>query len=492
MRTKPLFELSSALEITPRPEWKQRMITAITEDSRRAGPGSLFVAIRGTRADGNAFVGDAIARGAGAVVTEEPIPLKVPCLTVPHARDALARLSATFFDHPTRELRTIAVTGTNGKTTVCHLIAHLLGQDQTAIIGTVANTATGLPDVTTPSPPMIQELARCAVEQGKKVLVIEASSVGLEQGRLKEVAFGSAAFTNLTSDHLDLHHSVDAYYEAKAILFRTLKPTAWAVVNLDDPAGKRLLVETAARTFTVGRAPDADLRAQDIGCAWGETAFVLHHKAAEAGVRVPLTGMHNVSNVLVAAGVALCEGVPLQQIAQRLPSFRPVAGRLETLHNDTGVTAVVDFAHNTDALERTLETLRQFFPRIITVFGCPGDADREKRPAMGATAQRLSDAVVVTTDNPKTEDPVAIFAEISAGFTGDRGSIQHIPDREQAIRYAISLAHPGDVVLMAGKGHETHQIIDHHRMPYSDLAVLERFGFHPVKDETPIAKEATP
>ena len=452
-------------------------VTGVCEDSRTIEPGVLFVAIDGTARDGTDFAAAAVARGAVAVVAERPLSLAVPVVIVPDARRALADLAAAFYDTPTEALRVVGVTGTNGKTTVCHWIAHLLGPARTELVGTVANEARGLPAMTTPASPIVQRIAREAVDAGREHLVIEASSIGLAQGRLDAVSFDVVAFTNLGEDHADLHPDRDAYLAAKAGLFRRLGPDGWGVVNADDPHHAAIAAACRGRTLTVGRARGVDLRATGVEPSSDRVRFVLESGGRSARVDLPAAGVGRVENALVAAGVGLCAGLDLTRIAARLRTAPDVPGRWSVFRDDAGTTAIVDFAHNPDALARALEALQGAYDRIVAVFGVPGGTDRAKRLRMGEIAGRAADVTVLTNDNPKDEAPESILAEIASGVRRVEGHFETCADRAEAIGRAVTAAGAGGVVLVAGKGHERYQIVRGEHIPYADGAVLARLGF---------------
>ncbi|MCX6092010.1 MAG: UDP-N-acetylmuramoyl-L-alanyl-D-glutamate--2,6-diaminopimelate ligase [Candidatus Bipolaricaulota bacterium] len=455
-------------------------ITSVTDDSRQVEPGTLFVAHRGIHADGHDFLADALARGAAAVVAEHPVPVDVPSWIVPDGRAALAVWAATFYDHPSRDLFTFGVTGTNGKTSVCHFIAHLMGEETTAVLGTVANFARGLRALTTPSSPVVQQFARQAVEQGCRHLVVEASSIGLEQRRLDEVDFRVGVFTNLTRDHLDLHGTMAAYGEAKAILFRRLRPDGCAVLNADDAFSATLRAACRCPTLTYGVESNVDLVAEVRSEDRLGIAVEIRWRGDRADVFLPLHGRHGVSNALAASGAALAAGRDFPDVAAALETLPPVLGRWQAYARDDGIDAVVDFAHTPDGLEQVLASLRRLYPDIVVVFGCAGGSDRGKRAEMGEIAGRLASLVVLTTDNPKQEDPDAIAAEIAAGVARTRAESVRILDRNEAIAVAVARATPGGVVLLAGKGHETYQIVRGAFVPHSDVAALEGLGFRPL------------
>ena len=464
-------------------EWRQIEITGVAEDSRCVRPGELFVAIRGFVDDGHRYIDEALARGAVAVVVEQDINRDLPCLRVKNTREALARLSAVFYGHPTQSLYTVGVTGTNGKTTVCHLVAQLLDPSVTTLITTVANEARGLHAVTTPSSPVVQRIAYEALTSGKEHLIIEASSVALSLHRVSEVDFDAAVFTNLTHDHLDFHVNRTGYLESKLRLFRGLKRQAWAVVNADDPLHDRFEAITKADRLAYAIHHRASVRATDLRFDSTGTVFTLWVGKQHSAVRIRLPGEHNVSNVLAAVGVAVAHGMPFQTIVKRLESARRIEGRYQIFAASQRPTVVVDFAHSPDALERMLHSLKTSYERVICVFGCAGEADRDKRPVMGKIGGRLAATTILTTDNPKTENPEAILDEIERGILPTGGHYERIVDRREAIRRALNLAGPEDVVLLAGKGHETYQIVGDVLVPFRDAEVLREEGYDIEEDE---------
>ena len=473
---RTLSELAAAIDLPASPVWGGIHVDRVIEDSRRIEPGDLFVAIAGVNADGHDYIGRAIERGAVAVVAERRSGAGVPELIVPDSRAALAILAAEMEGRPTEDLFTVGITGTNGKTTVAHLAAGILGEEGTELSSTVANESRGLSAVTTPPAPVVQRIAREAADSGKGNLVIEASSIGLEQRRLAGIDFDVAVFTNLTRDHLDYHRDMDSYLAAKLILFEGLREDAIAIVNADDRLAGRVAAATRGRVITYGIDTDADLRASKIECLPRATSFTL--EAAEGSIRVtiPLPAEYNVSNALAAAGVGLAKGIGLDRIGERLAGARPVPGRYESFRAVTGATVIVDFAHSPDALERTLRFLRRDYPRVICVFGSPGGSDRGKRPEMGRISGRLAELTILTADNPKGEDPEGIIDEIEVGIRETAGRYERIVDRREAIRRAVSASREGDAVLIAGKGHETYQIVGFDFLPHSDSAFLLEEG----------------
>jgi UDP-N-acetylmuramoyl-L-alanyl-D-glutamate--2,6-diaminopimelate ligase len=460
-------------------------ITSVTDDSRLVERGTLFVAHQGVHADGHDFIEDAVSRGASALVAERSVSVDVPLWIVPDGRAALAVLAAAFYGFPTRDLLTIGVTGTNGKTSVCHFIAHLLGDDDTAVLSTVANFARGLRALTTPPSPIVQRFAREALDAGCRTLVVEASSVGLEQHRLDGIGFQVAVFTNLTRDHLDLHGTMAAYGEAKALLFRALVPSGCGVLNADDAFSETLRAACPSRTLTYGLQPGAelagDLRAED---RYG-IALRLRWRGECAEVTLPLHGRHSASNALAACGAALAAERPFAALVDRLETLPAVPGRWQAFARDDGIDAVVDFAHTPDGLEQVLISLRRLYPALSVVFGCAGGSDRGKRAQMGEIAGRHANLVILTTDNPKQEDPAGIADDIASGVTGTQAHSLRILDRTEAIGVAVARTPVGGAVLLAGKGHETYQIVRGAFVPHSDVAALEALGFHPLAAPAP-------
>ncbi|MCD6494790.1 UDP-N-acetylmuramoyl-L-alanyl-D-glutamate--2,6-diaminopimelate ligase [Candidatus Bipolaricaulota bacterium] len=472
---KSLASLAAAIGVPPEKAWKRIEICGITQDSRDVKPGYLFVAIKGFASDGNRFIDDAISRGAAAIVSSKHVSCHVPLLRVDGGRIALAGLSAAFFSHPTRGLFTVGVTGTNGKTTVCHLVSHLLGDHESVIVGTVSNEARGLHAVTTPESPIVQQIASDALASGKRNLILETSSAGLFLHRVDNVDFDAAVFTNLTHDHYDFHSDREGYLRAKLILFRDLKPTARAIVNADDPSSAQMIDSTRAKVVTYAIAEPASYRATNIEYELKSTRFTIEHGADRVPVRIALPGEHNVYNALAAAVVASEAGIPFPLIASRLATASSVAGRYEFLKAANGASVVVDFAHSPDSLKKMLLSLQPYYERIICVFGCGGESDRDKRPIMGRISSQLADVTILTTDNPKSENPREIINAIAEGVSPE-AKCEHILDREEAIRRAIELANPNDVVLIAGKGHETYQIVGHEFVPHNDIQYMHNSG----------------
>ncbi len=452
--------------------------TGVSADSRAVGPGMVYVAVRGSQADGHRFVADAVQRGAGAVVVESPQGAGAPEILVRDGRRAALALGSAWYGHPARRLRLVGVTGTNGKTTTVGLIRHLVGREGGAgSIGTlgafdgrgdpVASTAGSL---TTPGPIDLQATLAALLGRGVGLVAMEASSHSLDQGRLDGLTFAAGVFTNLTRDHLDYHGTLDHYLAAKLKLTRLLANDAVEVVNLDDPTW--LAVPRSSRRVSFGMDPAADVRASEISMDASGSRFCLSGRYGTADVRLPLLGDFNVANALAAAATALGLGHPLGEIAERLADAPQVPGRMERL-SEVPCVVLRDYAHTPDALARALAALKPLTPgRLILVFGCGGDRDRGKRPLMGEVAARHADLAIVTSDNPRTEDPDAILDDIEAGMQG----VPHrrIVDRLAAIHAALAEARPGDTVLLAGKGHETYQILGTAKVPFDEREIVRR------------------
>jgi UDP-N-acetylmuramoyl-L-alanyl-D-glutamate--2,6-diaminopimelate ligase len=451
-------------------------VGGLETDSRQVKPGDLFFCLPGHTVDGHAFAGQAAERGASALVVSRELEVPLPQLVVPDTRQALAVLADFFYGHPSRRLRPVGVTGTNGKTTTTYLIERIWMDAGTAagVIGTIETRYAGQSfpmSGTTPDVLELQRIFKAMSDAGTERCVMEVSSHALEQGRVKGVRFRTAVFTNLTQDHLDYHGTMDAYKAAKGLFFARLgndygsgpDDRSFAVLNADDEASRDFARLTAAEVVTYGIDNEADLRASDVAISARGTSFTLSSPLGERKVQLRLIGKFNVYNALAALGAAFCEGIPLDAAIASLEKVAGVPGRAEAVDEGQPFAVVVDYAHTPDGLENILRTVRELAERrVICVFGCGGDRDRTKRPKMGKIAAELADVLIVTSDNPRTEDPLAILKDIEAGLkeadvTEDRYVMQ--PDRRAAIEKAVEMASQGDVVLIAGKGHETYQII---------------------------------
>ena len=478
-----------------------REITGVTHDSRQVQPGFVFVAIPGFTHDGREFIPQALARGAVAVV-QEGAPAGgydgVPAVDVPDARLALAYLAAQFHGHPSRRLRVVGVTGTNGKTTTTFLVKWILeaAGHRVGLIGTVQNMIGDrvlAGTRTTPEATELQALMARMVDAGCSHVVMEVSSHALALARVASCEFDVAVLTNITQDHLDFHKTFEDYWTTKARLFERLgssylpeaaaKPAKAAVLNFDDSLGPVIAGRVSGRVISYGLGAGRDVALHDLSVTTAGISGRLTSPWGEAEMRSPLTGRFNAYNNLAALSVALWEGVDLPTALGAIARAPGVPGRFERVYEGE-FTVVVDYAHTPDGLENVLRTARQLTAgRVIAVFGAGGDRDRGKRPLMGEVVGRLADYAVITSDNPRSEDPEAIIAEIVPGFSrAAAAKPYHVePDRRRAIEHAISLAGPGDLVLIAGKGHETYQEFNGYRIDFDDRAVARealeaRFG----------------
>ena len=468
-----------------------REIAGLDYDSRRIREGFVFFAFGGKLADGRQFAADALKKGAVAVVSDLPAPdgFAGPWVEVEHGRQALSAAARTFYRDPDLRVSLIGVTGTNGKTTTAYLIESLLrgaGQEpgQTSPTGLLGTIAYRMGDEVRPAPnttPESLDIARFADELAARdgtYLVAEVSSHALEVGRVSGFHFHTAVFTNLTQDHLDFHGTMDAYGAAKRRLFvpseDPVSPEApkHAVINLDDPAGARMMPDPETSTITYGLSADAALRAEDVSTGLDGVRFDLTWQGARQAVSSPLVGEINVSNLLAAAGTGLSCGLTLEAIAEGLAKAPPAPGRFERVDCGQPFLVVVDYAHTDDALRNAIRVARGLAEtsggRVITLFGCGGDRDRTKRPLMGQAAGALSDYVVLTSDNPRSEEPLNIMNDVLVGLGREDTPYAAEPDRARAIRLALEYARPGDVVLLAGKGHETYQIFADRTIDFDD------------------------
>jgi UDP-N-acetylmuramoyl-L-alanyl-D-glutamate--2,6-diaminopimelate ligase len=451
-------------------------VTALALDNRRVQPGSVFFCVRGFTRDGHDFAADAIARGAVALVVDHPLGLAVPEVVVDDVRAAMAPVAARLHGDPTTTLRTIGVTGTNGKTTTAYLVRALLEDDgrSTGLLGTVKSVVGGVEHEvarTTPEAIDLQAAFAAMRDAGDTHCVMEVSSHALALGRADAIHWAAAIFTNLTQDHLDFHPTMEDYFAAKRRLFEAGPEVAF--VNVDDPYGARLageLADTGTPVVTFGiDAAVADLRATEIVSDFAGSTFV----ADGLRLRSPLPGRFNVLNALGAVAAARALGVDDDTIIAALRDVEPVPGRFQPVEEGQDFAAIVDYAHTPDSLENVLAAARPLARgRLICVFGCGGDRDRGKRPLMGAISARLADHTIVTSDNPRSEDPDAIVAEIMAGIA-DPSATEAIVDRRVAIERAVALAADGDIVVVAGKGHEQGQeFAGGRKLPFDDATVV--------------------
>lgn len=507
-----LGQLLTGLDVLDFCGTEAQPISSIHYDSRTVRPGGLFVAIHGLRADGNEYVDDAISRGAAGIITENGGLIKrgVSIAHVENIRQALAAVSSTFYGNPSQGLIVIGITGTNGKTTTSYLVEAMLraAGHQVGVIGTINYRfgAMAFPNpVTTPESTDLMRILRQMADAGVTHVVAEVSSHALALNRVATCEFDVGVFTNLTQDHLDFHKDMDEYWLCKRKLFvEGLKNKAKsankaaAVINVDDPRGRQLLRELSVPCIRIGLGDDSEISVEKLSeTAQGTSGLIkvkAPHLAAPSGpaqgsfeFRSHLVGQHNIYNILTAAGVAIALGVPLEAVKRGIEFLRGIPGRLERVENWKDFSVFVDYAHTPDALENVLKALRRLTAgRLITVFGCGGDRDAEKRPLMGAVAGRLSDLSIITSDNPRSEDPAAILSSVSAGVRSaapkrysandilqngfqEPGYVEEI-DRRRAIEIALRSARRDDMVLIAGKGHESYQIIGNRTIAFDDRA----------------------
>ena len=452
-------------------------ISALAYDNRLVASGTLFFCVRGFTRDGHEFAPDAVARGAAALVVERPLNLGVPEVQVPSVRAAMAAVAARFHGDPTARLQTVGITGTNGKTTTAFLVRALLeaAGRGTGLLGTVKSVIGGVEHEVLRTTPEAIDLQRTFAEMldaGDEACVMEVSSHALTLHRADAIHFAAAIFTNLTQDHLDFHETMEEYYGAKRLLFTDLAP-AHSVINVDDPYGARLAAELApARpAITFALAHDASYRAGAVQTGLDGSHFTVSAPDGVYELASPLTGRFNVSNVLGAFATARALGVEAETAIEAIASAGQVPGRFQSVSEGQDFAVLVDYAHTPDSLENVLNAARPLTSgRLHVVFGCGGDRDRGKRPLMGEIAARLADRVVVTSDNPRSEDPAAIIDEILVGSGQD---VEHEVDRRVAIDRAIATAEPGDVVVVAGKGHEQGQEFENGRkIPFDDVTVV--------------------
>ncbi|NUM56081.1 MAG: UDP-N-acetylmuramoyl-L-alanyl-D-glutamate--2,6-diaminopimelate ligase [Candidatus Hydrogenedentes bacterium] len=458
-------------------------ITRVTEDSRRCEPGAVFVAAAGTHVDGHDFISWAAGAGAVAVIGERTgfsESAGLPYLSVPNARKALGILAHTLHGNPSKQMTVIGITGTNGKTTSARMVQHILrtGGSRCAFFGTIGYDIAGTMHAAKHTTPFGEELAEMfakAYDAGESHIVMEVSSHALDQERIAGIRYRVGAFTNLTQDHLDYHKDMDSYRRAKLMLFERIEGSdAFTAVNNDDPCAPAFVAASRVRCHTFGDR--ADCRAEKTSVTARETRFTLATPWGAAPVKMRMLGKHNVSNALCAAAICGGLGVPVQAIADALGTLRNVPGRFEHVDAGQDFQVIVDYAHTDDGLRNVLTAARGICEgRVIVVFGCGGDRDKTKRPKMGAVAAELADFAIVTSDNPRSEDPERILLDIEVGLQHANkrkyDDYEMILDRSEAIRRATAIAKPGDLIMIAGKGHEDYQILGNKRIHFDDREV---------------------
>lgn len=457
-------------------------VSGISCNSKSVKDNFIFVAIKGNREDGNRFIGEAIKKGAGAVVIQSPrhpacrqagtSPAKVPFIKVKDTRKALAKLAAEFYGNPSSKIKVVGITGTNGKTTISYLIEALLKEAGflSAVLGTVNCRFKDkvVPSKnTTPGPVELQSMLDEILKENVRYAIMEVSSHALHQDRTEGIAFSSAIFSNLTQDHLDYHKTKESYFQSKARLFKNISSGSFVVTNNDDKYGRRIKELTPAKVITYGIENKADIVASDIKFDIAHTELRISSLKAEVRLRSHLIGKHNVYNILATMAWAQEEGLGLSTIKSAIETFSFVPGRLERIDFKGDFSVFVDYAHTEDALRNVITTLRQLTKeRIIVVFGCGGERDKTKRPKMGRVVAGLADYAIITNDNPRSEDPLKIIKDIKRGIKENNYCI--IPERLEAIRKAFNLAKSGDIVLVAGKGHENCQILKDKTIHFDD------------------------
>jgi UDP-N-acetylmuramoyl-L-alanyl-D-glutamate--2,6-diaminopimelate ligase len=473
---KNLHPLSPLSEANPE-------ITSIENDNRKVQQGSLFICIKGYTVDGHDFAQSAVENGAAAILAERPLMVDVPVVVVNDTKRAMAVLADAFYEHPTKQLHLIGITGTNGKTTTSHLIEKILSDagKKTGLIGTmytkIGNEILETKN-TTPESLTLQKTFKRMADASVEAAVMEVSSHALDLGRVHGCDYNVAVFTNLTQDHLDYHHTMEEYKRAKSLLFSQLgntfdvKNPKFAVLNADDPASETYKKSTAAHVVTYGIDQEADIKAIDIEMTASGTKFILQTFDKHFPMRIQLIGKFSIYNVLASVAAALVSGISIEQIIGSIENVNGVAGRVELVNAGQDFTVIVDYAHTPDSLENVLKTIQQFAKRkVFVVVGCGGDRDRTKRPLMAKIACQFATDPIFTSDNPRSEDPLAILKEMEEGVHGENYLV--IPDRQKAIAFAVQNATNGDVILIAGKGHETYQIIGKQVHDFDDRLVAK-------------------
>ena len=493
-----LNQLFSFFEIQQKPDSVgdlfEREVEAICFDTRNVKSNSVFVAIKGNDRDGHDYLPQAIEAGAIALVVENKskVPAEYPYLVVeiPDTRAALDMLASRFYEYPSQQLFCIGVTGTNGKTSITYIIEHIFDyyKKTFGVMGTVnhrAGSKVWNSQMTTPDPVTLQSRLRDFVSEGAMGAVMEVSSHALDQKRVQSVNFNTAIFTNLTLDHLDYHKDMQSYFAAKQKLFTdmmwlSLKNPKFAVINIDDSYGRKLKVADEVISWTYGQA-ESDFQFKILNMNFAETEFEIKTAVESRKMTLPVSGQHTIYNIVASCVAAISCGISLEQSLQALKTFKGVPGRLQKVESSSPKTVFVDYAHTPDALENVLKSIQQIRKqtklknKIITVFGCGGDRDKTKRPLMAKIACELSDFVVITSDNPRTENPKAILTDIEKGIPSGFTQFESEVDRERAIQMALNKAASGDVVLIAGKGHEDYQIIGTEKIKFSDFDVAQKY-----------------
>lgn len=470
-------------------EFEDFDLRGLSLDSRTVSQDYCFFAIKGTDSDGHNFIRAAVNKGARLIVYEKGNKVEnsgllnpVILVEVENSRKSLGKVAAEYFGNPGNKLSSIGITGTNGKTTISYLIEHILRENKinSGVIGTIQYKISDhvVPAVnTTPDAIKIQHLLQHMVEHNLTHNIMEVSSHALDQFRVEGIKFKTAIFTNLTHDHLDYHKSKEQYFAAKAKLFSGLSASSIAIINSDDEYAEKLKQLTQAKIISYAiKDKNADLRADDIILGLKKTSFSIIWQKKHYHIQTSLIGKYNIYNLMAAIAAAMVEGISIEKIAEALKTMDPVRGRLERIKSEKSFEVFIDYAHTDDALKNVLNALRELKPnRIITVFGCGGDRDREKRVLMGQVVSKFSDLAIITNDNPRSEDPLKIIEQIKAGFVNGSADYEIIPDRDQAIKKACRSAVKGDFILIAGKGHEATQIFKDKTIDFDDKQIVLDF-----------------
>ncbi|MBQ3553602.1 MAG: UDP-N-acetylmuramoyl-L-alanyl-D-glutamate--2,6-diaminopimelate ligase [Clostridia bacterium] len=460
-------------------EWEKEdlSVSAICYNSQKATEGCMFVCIKGFQADGHRYIEDAIHRGAKAVVVEDDVSFEGAVkIRVPDSRKALAQMSATWFLHPAKEMKIIGVTGTNGKTTVTSLIKQILefSGKKVGLIGTNGNMIGDElleSERTTPESYELHELFRAMRDRGVEYVVMEVSSHSLVLSRVYGIPFACGVFTNLTQDHLDFHETMEKYLEAKKMLFLMCET---AIVNIDDAAGKKIVDDAACPMTSYSIDEKAEWQAENVRISARGILFDFKHEDKSYAVRLGIPGKFSVYNAMAAAVCAIQLGFSPEDVFTALTVAQGVRGRAETVYTNTDYTVIIDYAHTPDGLDNIIRTVKEFAKgRVITVFGCGGDRDRTKRPIMGEIAGNLSDFCIITSDNPRTEEPMSIIYEIEEGMKRTDCEYILIENRRDAIGYALEIGKEGDCIILAGKGHETYQIIGKEKKDFDERVIIK-------------------
>ncbi len=464
------------------------IVTGLAYDSRKVEPGNVFFAIRGLRDDGSKYIKDALSKGASAVIIEssaERLNDEGEIMTA-RIRKAMASMSNVLYGDPSSELGLIGITGTNGKTTTAFLTRSIFEHAglPCGLIGTINyeyGSVKGGASLTTPDSVELNKLLREMLGAGMKYCAMEVSSIAIVMDRVYGLNFRTALFTNLTSEHLDFHGSMEEYFKAKKILFDGLKPGKIAISNIDDKYGESILGGTEAEKFFYSVESMSDLKPENVNISVSGIRFDLRYEGETRKIESGLTGRFNIYNILASASIALKNGIDLKTISEAVNSFESVRGRFNRIDLPNGAAAVVDYSHTSDSLKNAIEAARDLVKlgaeggRVITIFGCGGNKDKTKRPVMGKFAVKLSDHAIITSDNPRYEDPYVIIDEIVSGTNGN-SNYEIIEDREQAIKKGIELSRPGDIVLICGKGHEDYQEVNGVKKHFDDLEMVSKYS----------------